>query len=312
MGRNNANRLWTTYESGNNPNQLTNTQDANAHWRGGVEVRLGRVICDSCWSWEASYWTVDTMNGFESQTHASTVSTPLDVAGIEFAGVNAAVLFDNAAEHRLWRTNDFHNFELNLIREYWTDGWDGGMSLSGLAGLRYFRFEEELRFGSLDTGGSWGGNGGLDEAYLNENVENDMFGIQFGFNSRWHTGRRISLFMTPKFGIYNNHISHRFHAYRGNGTAATPTVASGVSGSYPIKSSKDVVSLMAEVNLGLHWDITSRSGLELGYRVVAITGVALADNQIPHYIVDIPEIADIDINGNLVLHGAMLNFTYRF
>jgi hypothetical protein len=312
MGRNNPNRLWTTYESGNNPNQLTNTQDANAHWRGGIEVGLGRVICDSCWSWEANYWTLDTMRGYESQTHPSTVSTPLDVASIEFAGVNGTVLFDNAAEHRLWRSNDVHSFEFNFVRSYLTRDCDGGFSLNGLAGFRYFRFEEDLTFGSLADGGTWGGNGGLDEAYLEEDIENDLFGFQVGFDAQWHTGNRLSFFFAPKFGIYNNHISHRFSAYRGDGTDATPTVASGMTGSYPVESSKDVVSFMAEVDLGIGYDITPRCTLELGYRVVALTGIGLADNQIPHYVVDIPEIADIDANGDLVLHGATLSLTYRF
>jgi len=42
LGRNNANRFWTTYETNNNPDQLMNTQQAHAGWGGGGEVTLGR------------------------------------------------------------------------------------------------------------------------------------------------------------------------------------------------------------------------------------------------------------------------------
>jgi hypothetical protein len=40
--------------------------------------------------------------------------------------------------------------------------------------------------------------------------------------------------------------------------------------------------------------------------------VGLADAQIPQYIVDIPEIAHIDSNGDLILHGAFAGLTYNF
>jgi hypothetical protein len=50
----------------------------------------------------------------------------------------------------------------------------------------------------------------------------------------------------------------------------------------------------------------------LGYRVLAATGIGLADNQIPPYLNDIPTIQDIDRNGSLILHGAFAGLTYRF
>jgi hypothetical protein len=50
----------------------------------------------------------------------------------------------------------------------------------------------------------------------------------------------------------------------------------------------------------------------VGYRVVAATGIGLADNQLPQYMVDIPEIANIDHNGQLILHGAFMGITYNF
>jgi hypothetical protein len=90
-----------------------------------------------------------------------------------------------------------------------------------------------------------------------------------------------------------------------------PTAFSGVSGSYPVDSSTDVVSFLTELNLGIDWQPTDHWSLVAGYRVLAVTGIGLADNQIPQYIVDIPEIAAIDHNANLILHGAFFGVAYR-
>jgi hypothetical protein len=50
----------------------------------------------------------------------------------------------------------------------------------------------------------------------------------------------------------------------------------------------------------------------LAYRVLFATGIALADHQIPIDVTNIPELAEIDHNGDLVYHGAYLGLTYKF
>ena len=64
--------------------------------------------------------------------------------------------------------------------------------------------------------------------------------------------------------------------------------------------------------MGLDWQITQCLSAKLGYRLMAATGVALADNQIPFYLNDIPAIQDIDRNGHLLMHGAFVGLTYCF
>jgi len=46
--------------------------------------------------------------------------------------------------------------------------------------------------------------------------------------------------------------------------------------------------------------------------VVAVSSIGLADAQIPFYIVDIPAIADIDKNSDLILHGGFATIGYNF
>ena len=310
LGRDKPNYLWTSYESGNEPNQLRHPW--GMEWTNGGEIQFGRRFCCDQWGLELSYWTIDPMHSFSSITNASGVSTTLRVSEIEFAGVNGVDLFDNAAEHRLWRRNEFHNVELNLIRYTMPSCCGGPWDFSCSAGVRFFRFEENLKFGSLEGGCSWGQDGGIHEAYLDDNIENNLLGVQFGCDARYNCWGNLGFFLSPKFGIYNNRIEHKFQAYRGDGTVANPTAASGVTDSYPVESSTDVFSFLTEVDVGLDWQISANWSARVGYRVVAVTGVGLADNQIPTYVVDIPEIRDIDHNGNLLLHGAFAGVTYNY
>ncbi len=331
MGRNKPNRLWTSYETNNNPNQLPN--DARTNCEAGGEVSFGRYFCCGAFAIEATYWGLG-MEGSSSQTIAGgTVSTPLIVSDIEFAGTNGVVYFDGAGEHTVRRENEIHNIEINFLGTpgvpyggtcgmgcgdcggYGCSSCSGGcspVSISWALGVRYFRFEENLLFGSVNSGRTWGEAGGLYEAYLEDNVRNSLTGFQFGCDFSYTMGGKWRLFAAPKLGIYNNHVQHRFGLRRGDGVIANATAASGVTDTYPVNSSEDALSFLSEVDLGLEWHVAQNWSVSLGYRVIFATGIALADNQIPTYVVDIPEIADIDTNGDLVLHGAFAGVTVRF
>jgi hypothetical protein len=318
MSRDKSNRVWTTYESGDQPDQLMHTWDMETKWSNGGEITFGRRFCCGQWALEGSYWTLAPMNGYSSMTNVNGVSTPLSVSDIEFDHINGVVYFDNAAEHRIWRDDEFHNVEINLVR-YVPLGnacnpcgscspWD----FSWAVGVRYFRFAENLRFGSLDNGYEWGEDDGEHEAYLGDKIRNNLIGAQLGCDVKYNFRGNLGLFLNPKFGVYNNHVSNEFQAYRGDGVDANPTAASGVTGTYPVESSGNFVSFMTEVNLGLNWQVTQNWSARIGYRVIAATGIGLADHQVPHYVVDIPEIKMIDHNGNLLVHGAFAGVTYNF
>ncbi len=344
MGRNEPNRLWTTYETNNNPNQLPT--DARSDWAVGGEVTIGRFFCcgtcdpcDPCGSRigrmfgvEASYWGLDSMDGYTSQSiSGGTVSTPLMVNDIEFGGVNGEVYFDSAAEHFVRRKDEFHNVEVNFLASpdvgYGSLGCvacngagcsncsgcgPGPFSVGWAMGVRYFRFEENYLFGSVDTGRTWGEGGGIYEAYLEDNVRNNLLGAQIGCDVSYRWFPKWRLYAAPKVGIYNNHVEHYFSLERGDGVVANPTAASGMTGTYPVVSNEDTLSFLTEVDLGVDWQVASNWSVYLGYRVIFATGIALADNQVPTYVVDIPEIADIDTNGDLILHGAFAGVTVRF
>ena len=55
-GRNQANGIWTTYESADLTNQMMKS-NYELQWKGGGEVRFGRRFCCDTWALEFGYWT---------------------------------------------------------------------------------------------------------------------------------------------------------------------------------------------------------------------------------------------------------------
>jgi len=308
MSRNQPNRLWTSYETGDESNQVQHSQ-LGMEWRWGGEIRFGRRFCCGCdtWALEATYWTLDQFSGFASVSLPGGVSTPLElnVGNVQFDGTAASVWFDNSPEHRLWRRDEIHSVELNLIRDQINSGYTM-LDVDWALGVRFFRFEDRFIFGAVRSGHAWG-DGGYWEAFLDDQVVNNLIGVQIGCNLEYRLSSAWSLHFMPKFGIYNNHITNLFQAHLGDGTVATSD-----GGTYPVNSSADTISFLTQLDLGLDCRLSQRWSARIGYRLLVATGIGLADNQIPFYIVDVPEISDIDYNGELVLHGGYAGLTYNF
>lgn len=327
MTRDRPNMVYLTYETGNLPHNVYPPDEFS--WRWGGEITFGRRFCNPCatecggcntgyWALEASYWTLYPFNSFVSHTSPAsptnpngTVGTPLRVSDVQFDGTPATTWFDNAAEHRLWRRDEIHNIEVNLVRGQWSYGQDSPWDLGWEMGVRYFRFQESWRFGSVMGGHSWGEGGGAFEAYLSDQITNNLVGPQIGFDLGYSMYSGMRFFLAPKFGLFNNNINNNFQAYLGDGTIAT-TGTSGVPGTYPVNSSTNTLSFLTQIDVGLDWKFARQWSAQVGYRVVAISGIGLSDAQIPFYIVDIPVIADIDRNADLILHGAFATISYNF
>ena len=162
------------------------------------------------------------------------------------------------------------------------------------------------------NGTTWGEQGGAYEAYLSDLITNNLIGPQLGFELGYNMCNNLRFYMTPKFGIYNNHITNNFQAYLGNGEISRPISASGMTGTYPVNSSTDAISFLTQIDVGLDWKFARQWSAQFGYRVVAVSSIGLADAQIPFYTVDIPAIAEIDKNSDLILHGAFFTIAYNF
>jgi hypothetical protein len=315
MTRDSGNEVFTTYDASNINNQLLNTQDAEMDWRGGFEVRIGRRFgCDCNCGIEVRYWTLDEMEGHASIRRTDdSLSTPLNVGFLTIDGNPAGDYFDNAREHRISRSSEFHNVEINLLHYPLSCGCDP-LQLSVLGGVRWFRFDDNLLFGSVEGGSEFGANGGADEAYIDVDVENNLVGVQMGCRADWCVGRGWKLFAAPEVGVYNNHVRNRVGVYSGNGANGVGTIPAPGTGTvdFPLDSTEDDVAFLAQLDLGVEYQFNCSWRAFVGYRAVAATGVALSDSQVPQIVIDAPEWQNIDTNGSLILHGGFAGLECRF
>jgi hypothetical protein len=324
LGRDKANRVWTSYNSDDLRDQLTNTGDIEMDWGNGGEIRFGRRFCGcDCVSWglEVIYWTMQPVEGSVS-TEVTTgnrhVSSPLDFDYTRFDNpdpllppISGGQYFDNAAKQQLWRRNEFHNVELNLVRGSFTVSCMPSWNVQWLVGVRFFRFDEDLRYGSVERNYDWGDL--AHEAFLDDRIKNNLIGFQFGFDARSNCWCNLQLYLAPKIGIYNNYIENQYSLYRGDGTNAYAVDQFDATvGNYPIHATDNVFSVLTEIDLGVYWHITQNWSAKVGYRLMAATNMGLADNQYIHYVNDVPEIAHIKTNGDLLLHGAEVGITYNY
>ncbi len=337
MGRNRANPYWTTYETNNNANQLMNTQNAGANWTGGWAFTGGYLFGGGCCPTDCcsgaagqmgalgamglggvggpgccgvtgpglmfSYWGLGQMTGF-SQLNSPTneLSTPMNLqtqtGDVLIGGDPASDFFDNSASQRIWRNDRFNNIEFNFLFGAWNYG---RVTVLPFAGLRYFRFDERLKYGGLASGAVWGQNGGADEAYLYIRSVNNMFGPQVGTYLNVQIIDGLGWFIGPKVGIFGNQMNTRTLLYRGDGVVA-----------YDIPGHKIDFSMLAELDTGFDYFFRNGMFVYLGYRVVGVANVALSDNQFLPYLADTQGFHQVKQNGDLILHGVMMGGGWVF
>ncbi len=308
MSRSDAPRVWTSYRDQYLATQLMNTQ-FGLQWGWGGEVTFGRRFCCDCvpYAIEATYWSTSDITGSQCATWpGGYVSTPLQIQYIDFNGENARDWFMGAKEQRLTRQDQFYNLEVNLIREQLAWACDSPWDIGWSVGIRYFRFQEDLNFSSLRQGCDWSDPAGV--ACLDENVTNNLLGLQFGFDAAYCLCNGVRFFIKPEVGLYDNFMSSNFQCNTGNGIPGH----TDDYGCFPACGTKNGLAFLTQVDVGVDWQMSRCWSARVGYRVVAITGLALADSQFPQYINDIPSIQDVQHTDSLLLHGAFVGITYNF
>jgi hypothetical protein len=301
MGRNRADVFATTIETGSGAGVL-NTQDAGANWTGGWEVTAGYMANNCCGTGPGfgfTYWGLGQMPGF-AQINSPTdqLSTTINLGAVTVGGDPATDFFDNSASQRIIRNDRVNNFEGNFYFGTWNfNRW----TVVPFAGFRYFRFDERLTFGGLAAGGVWGGNGGLDEAYLRNRSVNNLYGAQIGTWANYWATDRFGLFIGPKLGLYGNQMNGRTLLYRGDGAIE-----------YDIAAHKSDFSLLGELDVGFTYFLRRNLFTYLGYRVVGVTNVALSDNQFLPNLDDTTGFGQVKQSGSLILHGVMLGAGWMY
>lgn len=297
---------WLSFDTADVTSALLGTTDANTHWHNGVEARLRRSFgCDK--ALELVYWGrfEDTATAsVTSADVAGSLNTPITISPVTFAGGDDVVdWYDDAASHTIRRDIEFHNVELNFIKDSLCDGSCGPLQAEWFCGLRFFKMDEGLLFtGVAGPGGGPGGSatpGG--SAFMDVDTENNLVGFQVGVRGDYYLTDYFSLYLAPSVGIYGNRMDMRFQVYNDEGEEA-----------FDIQSRRNGVSFLTQIDLGGAWQVTERWRAFAGYRVVAATGLALADDQFPAFLADTAGIADIDTSGSMVLHGGVFGLEFAF
>jgi hypothetical protein len=298
----------------NNLIELLGTQSVCPDdWQAGFEIRAGRYLgCSN--RLEAVYWTLDPDHASASvSSPGGQIGSGLTFIDLEFVlgGIANGVdpWFNNSTYQQISMRSEFHNFEVNLWGDHAVCGCCSPLQLSWLAGFRFFRFDESFDYAATnDPSGSLGVTPAND-AYYSVDVENNLIGFQLGGRFEYRVTCAASVFADTRVGIYYNHIEQEQRLANGDGVVATHLLTGE---SFNFATDKEDFATLAQIDLGVNYQISCNLSAYAGYRLVAASGVALSTDQIPRYMADFNGVQNIDSNGHLFLHGVQGGVTWRF
>ncbi len=314
LDREDENHRFFSYDDADESFQLLDSRDSNFDYAPGVEAHL------MCWNactnrgTEAVYWGIFPDDGFayaDPSQVTGNLNGIFNFDQLDYNGNPANIYVDNAMIHRLRRETEIHNIELNHIWGLCCAGASSSCwTFGGLAGFRYFRLGDELQFAAdtIDTTFT----GAVEELYYTMDVENDLFGVQFGALADRRLGcSRWSLTFGAKAGVFVNSADARSTI---GGAAGIATINNGpnLGAAWDIASSKEDLATIAEIQagaacrLGCHWRVRG------DYRVIGITGVALPTHQIYQDLRGIQDVQILATGGDLILHGLFVGLERNY
>lgn len=281
--------------------------DANMNTMGGVEADLTKRNCDGN-GLQFIYWGLYPGEAFDEILGPGLSSYRGGLTNIAVApgAQNLLTFFDNADTNYAYRTNEVHNVEINLLRNagaYTTRrGRDASFELIG--GFRWFQFNETFGVGAFNAATN------PTAVEYEIDVENTLLGFQLGGRSEYCLTDRLGASVGVKLGVFNNGIDHNQAIGDSNGVLAYRT-ASGTD-DYDYSSYKNDLSMLGEFDFGMHYRLSCNSRVVCGYRLVGISGIALAPDQIPNDFTLDNEINAINSNGDLILGGGYAGLEFCF
>ena len=318
MTRDKEEHTHFSYDDIDESTQLLDTRDTEMDWSSGVDMRLGHYFNCGANAIEAIYWGVYAEN---EQTRILGAPGPLggNLNGIfnfdqlDYNGAPANTFVDAALVHRLRREWEFHNIELNLLGVTGNGGFyrscNSRWLYSWVTGVRYFRFDEYLEFAADTVDTVF--NGDPNEIGYNIDIENHLLGYQVGGRGDYCVCDKLSIYGASKIGIYNNHIRHQS---RIGGSAGDAVVNNGPNAgrAFNVSGHKDDFAMLAELDLGLDYRINCCWNAQVGYRAIAVSGVALPVHQIPPDLRGVDDNEFIASTNSLILHGAYVSLAYCY
>jgi len=289
------------------------TSDAHHGKIGGFEAYLN-CRSSSGVGWEFRYFGLAPSDNTASLGNdPTTVLVGLNDIATAPGDPTLSDIFAAGNFHALTRSSSIYNFEFNFLRNHANIGWFNGMlgNTESIFGFRYFDFDESLTY----TSGSDSGVGPRSASY-NSSVENSLFGLQTGGRSEFNIFRRFNGSLGLKLGAFYTRAraNRRVFGEFADGSAYNPSIQNGTTGvnGYDFGSSESDLSFMAELDLGLIYQLSQSSRLRLGYRRMGISGLAFASNNIPEDVANVNQLGETNDNQSLRLRGIYFSYELAF
>jgi opacity protein-like surface antigen len=182
----------------------------------------------------------------------------------------------------------------------WGFGW--------LAGFRYINFTEDWLF-TTDTTETVFDNDATELNYAVD-LDNNLIGFQMGGGISYCVTNALSAYATAKFGLYNNHIEQTQRVF---GPLGNATINNGpfATSDYVIDAEDDDIAFVGQFDAGARWALNESWSINAGYRLVALSGVAIAETNVAQgNFQNVLGISDTQSTGSFIMHGVVLGATY--
>ncbi|MCA9237008.1 MAG: hypothetical protein KDA44_16155 [Planctomycetales bacterium] len=180
-----------------------------------------------------------------------------------------------------------------------------------LCGFRYLQLDESFMYG-VDYDNVDAAYPAPIDGFMNYNaqVTNDLYGFQLGCNGMYRIGCKWGVHLSSNFGLYGNDIDvHQYFQFPSTGMLRY--IQSGQS--FDARASKTDVAMIGELRLGASYQYSCHCRLYGGWRVLGISGVALATDQVPGAFIDAPQMNSyVNSNGSLILHGMQAGVEWNY
>ena len=259
--------------------------------------------------WEARYLGVYS-DGGNNFIPAPALTSLVGLDNLQTSVGNGNDLFtDPTANQTLFRSSELHSAEVNFLnqRSQTFLGRNACMR-EDLFGFRFLSFNESLQYiadisAAPVAGASF-------NAY-DSDVENTLFGFQAGRRMELPMKGRLSLGLLGKLGLFNNRVRTEQRLTRQDANRIgieVATINNEGGADFDLYDTKDDLAFLGEADAGLIFRVSQNSRIKIGYRVVAATGIAIAEDQIPADFNDLTIARNANTDGDLILHGGYFGF----
>ncbi len=173
-------------------------------------------------------------------------------------------------------------------------------------GARWFQIRDDAQL-AYNIDGTAGYQ--ATDIYDDANIENNLYGYQFGGLLNYCWTDHLSLNIGGKFGLYANDVQ----ADRRVGTETAVAYRFGNNADIAQTSYSDVVlATLGEVNVGLGYRVSNAWTINGGYRVMGVSGIATAFDQMAQDFGTSLYPGGVHASDSLVLHGAYVGANFNW